>query len=332
MGGKGSAELSGKTTNGTGGRAQAGNTCSNDHPDGAGYVDPVEFGVLLKPSAAPSLLPRPPSLGNDGSRLNTATVVVVDDRAEVQELLAIRLGMVTGLKLVGQGFNGAEALEIARTIGPDLMILDLQMPVMGGAEAIPLLRALVPHMRIVVYTSDLASADLSGGSRPDAIVLKGANLGDLVDVVTGLVAERPTDLVEVDLGRLPVQVAVDAFDSWVGLNARVRHALATKGDLSAELLGDVLPLNSSELLCLMGVFMQFGMPLMIASAAGDSIVDLRFTVHREAGAAARRALLALGGNGTLRAFNRAWSHRPTKQAEAALDLVDRRLVEQLPVS
>jgi hypothetical protein len=108
--------------------------------------------------------------------------------------------------------------------------------------------------------------------------------------------------------------------------------LATEGDVSAELLGDVLPLDSSELLSLMGVFMQFGPPLTTARAAGDSLVDLRFTVRRDTGAAARRALLALGGNGTLRAFNKAWSHRPTREAELALDLVDRRLVEQLPVS
>jgi hypothetical protein len=184
----------------------------------------------------------------------------------------------------------------------------------------------------VVYTSEQGRVDLSGGNRPDAVVLKGANLRDLVEVVLRLLSETPADVLEVDLGRLPVRVAIDAFDSWVGLNSRVRNALDTEGDISAELLGDILPLNSSELLCLMGVFMQFGLPLMMASAAGDPLVDLRFTVRREAGAAARRALLALGGNGTLRAFNKAWSHSPTPEAERALDLVDRKLVEQLPVS
>jgi hypothetical protein len=135
--------------------------------------------------------------------------------------------------------------------------------------------------------------------------------------------------VKVDLGRLPVQVAVDAFDGWIGLNARVREALVTKGDVSSQLLGGIR-VDSSELLCVMGVFMQFGMPLMVATAADDSVIDLQFTVTREAGAAARRALLALGGNGTLRAFNQAWSHRPTRAAEEALDLVDSRLVEQPP--
>jgi len=259
------------------------------------------------------------------------SIAIVDDQIDMRQLLAVRLGMGPGLDLVGQGANGDEAISLAHDLSPDLMTLDLRMPGMGGAEAIPLLRAAAPRMRIVVYTSQVDGADLSKGSRPDATVLKGANLGDLVSVITGLRAEGPQALVRIDLGRLPVQVAVDAFDSWVGLNARVRGALATEGDISSELLGDV-PLKSSELLCLMGVFMQFGMPLMIASAAGDSVVNLQFTVNREAGAAARRALLALGGNGTLRAFNRAWSHSPTKEAEQALDLVDSRLVEQLPAS
>jgi CheY-like chemotaxis protein len=259
------------------------------------------------------------------------TVAIVDDQVDLRELLAVRFGMVAGLDLAGQASNGAEAVRLAREVSPDLMTLDLKMPVMGGAEAIPLLRASAPRMRIVVYSSGLESADLSGGNRPDAAVLKGENLGELVAVILGLLAEGPQDLVQVDLGRLPVQVAVDAFDSWVGLNARVREALATKGDVTSQLLGDV-PVDSSDLLCLMGVFMQFGMPLMVATAAGQAAVDLQFTVTREAGAAARRALLALGGNGTLRAFNQAWSHSPTKAAEQALDLVDSRLVEQLPAS
>jgi CheY-like chemotaxis protein len=300
---------------------------------GSPSIDPDEFGELLKEQAQGVIRQTFAAAAELQTAVRTRhSIVIVDDHVDVRELLTLRLAMVPDLALVGQAANGADALELARTFSPELMILDLRMPVMGGAEAIPLLRAVAPKMRIVVYTSDTDGADLSGGSRPDAVVLKGANLGKLVDVILGVLAEGPQDVLTVDLGRLPVEVAVAAFDSWVGLNARVRHALETKGDESTELLGDVLPLNSSELLCLMGVFMQFGMPLMTASAAGETEVELQFTVHREAGAAARRALLALGGNGTLRAFNKAWSHSPTKKAEHALDLVDKRLVEQLPVS
>jgi hypothetical protein len=97
------------------------------------------------------------------------------------------------------------------------------------------------------------------------------------------------------------------------------------------LLGDI-PLEPSDLLCLMGVFMQLGLPLMAASQKGLATVDVKFVVRRDSGAAARRALLALGGNGTLRAFNKVWSHNPTREAERALDLVDARLVDCLPAS
>lgn len=69
---------------------------------------------------------------------------------------------------------------------------------------------------------------------------------------------------------------------------------------------------------------------LLVSTAGDPIVDPGFTVRRDAGAAARRALITIGGNGSVRAFNQVWSHSPTKEAEQALDLVDSRLVEALP--
>ncbi len=257
-------------------------------------------------------------------------VAIVDDQLDLRELLAMRFTMVEALEVVGQAADGVEAISLARTLSPDLMTLDLKMPVMGGAEAIPLLRAVAPHMRIVVYSSDPALSDLTRGSRPDAMVVKGSNLADLVAIILGLLSEAPEDVVQIDLGRLPTHLAVMAFDSWVGLNARVRDAMATKGDVSVDLLGDV-PLDSSDLLCLMGVFMQMGRPL-IATSGDGSDVDLKFAVRRDAGAAARRALLALGGNGTLRAFNKAWSHSPTREAQQALDLVDSMLVDQLPTS
>ena len=266
-----------------------------------------------------------------GSHPPPYSIVIIDDEQDMRELIALRLGMVPGLSVVGQGSSGDAAIALAKEHRPDLMTLDLMMPVRGGAAAIPLLRAVAPLMKIVVYSSDPKAEDLTKGRRPDGVQTKGGNLRDLVSTIQVLLAEAPKDTVEVDLGRMPVEQAVDAFDSWVGLNARVRRAMATSHDDTSELLGD-LPLDSADLMCLMGVFMQFGHPLMTASAAGEKMLDLHFTVRRDAGAAARRALLALGGNGTLRAFNRAWSHRPSKESEKALDLVDSRLVDQLPAS
>src|ERR1700694_4345743 len=129
------------------------------------------------------------------------TGAVADDHVDLRELLNIRFSMVESLEVVGQAANGVEAIGLARDRQPDLMTLDLEMPVMGGAEAIPVLRAVAPNMRIVVFSGDPDAAELTKGNRPDAIVTKGASLTDLVAIIVGLLAEGPPpDLVEVDLG------------------------------------------------------------------------------------------------------------------------------------
>lgn len=118
-------------------------------------------------------------------------VVIVDDHADLRELLAVRFGMVDCLEVVGQAANGVEAIRLARRLSPQLMTLDRKMPVMGGVEAIPLLRAAAPNMRIVIFSSDAQDAELIGGHRPDAVVTKGTHLADLVAIMVGLLAETP---------------------------------------------------------------------------------------------------------------------------------------------
>jgi DNA-binding NarL/FixJ family response regulator len=125
-------------------------------------------------------------------------VAIIDDQFDVRELLTTRLAMVPGLEVVGQAANGAAAIHLARRLSPDVMTLDLEMPVMGGADAIPLLRAAAPNMRIVVFSADPARADLSNGNRPDAIVTKGSHLADLVEIILGLLSEGVVDVPHVD--------------------------------------------------------------------------------------------------------------------------------------
>jgi DNA-binding NarL/FixJ family response regulator len=134
-------------------------------------------------------------------------VVVIDDQFDVRELLTLRLAMVQGLEVVGQAANGAAAIHLAGRLRPDVMTLDLEMPVMGGAEAIPLLRAAASNMRIVVFSADPAGADLTNGSRPDAIVAKSSRLEDLVAVILSLLSEGPGNVAHVDSRAFAQQVA-----------------------------------------------------------------------------------------------------------------------------
>lgn len=80
------------------------------------------------------------------------SVLVVDDEADIRSLLQMTLGF-DGFDVVGQATNGVEAIEQATALKPDLIVLDLTMPVMGGLEALPLLRSGSPASRVVVLSA-----------------------------------------------------------------------------------------------------------------------------------------------------------------------------------
>ena len=80
-------------------------------------------------------------------------VLIVDDDAMVR-MLVTRVVRTSGLRLIGQAVDGAEAIRYAGTLRPDVVILDLSMPVLAGADALPELRRLLPEAAIIVLSSD----------------------------------------------------------------------------------------------------------------------------------------------------------------------------------
>ena len=80
------------------------------------------------------------------------TVVVVDDAAEVRLLVKTRLRVSGRLNVVGEGADGAEAVELADKHQPSLMLLDVSMPEMDGLEALPRVLAASPHTKVVIYS------------------------------------------------------------------------------------------------------------------------------------------------------------------------------------
>ena len=79
-------------------------------------------------------------------------IVCVDDHRVVREGIAAVLGRQRDMDVVGAGATGLQAIELYRAHRPDVLVMDLQMPVMGGLEAIEAIRAEAPDARIVVLT------------------------------------------------------------------------------------------------------------------------------------------------------------------------------------
>jgi len=80
-------------------------------------------------------------------------ILIVDDHAIVREGQRALIDTEPGMTLVGEAINGLEAIELARTLSPDVIFMDLFMPEMGGVEAIEAIKAENPEARILVLTS-----------------------------------------------------------------------------------------------------------------------------------------------------------------------------------
>jgi DNA-binding NarL/FixJ family response regulator len=88
-------------------------------------------------------------------------VLVVDDHPLTREALAALLEQ-EDFAVVGQASDGAEAIESARRLAPDLVLLDLSMPGLDGLTALPRLRAAAPGCEVVVLTASGTEENLLG--------------------------------------------------------------------------------------------------------------------------------------------------------------------------
>ena len=112
-------------------------------------------------------------------------VLSVDDHALLREGIAARVGNQADMELVAEARDGREAVELFRKHRPDVTLMDLQMPEMGGIDALSAIRGEFPEARIVVlttYTGDIqVMRAMKAGAR--AYLLKGLLRKELIETI-----------------------------------------------------------------------------------------------------------------------------------------------------
>lgn len=121
--------------------------------------------------------------------MNKVRVLLVDDQTIIREGLATILKYESGIEVVGQASDGKEALVLARTLEPDVVLMDIKMPVLGGIPATRRIKKELPDTRVIILTTydadDLVFEGIKAGAQ--GYLLKDVSAETLTDAIRGVV-------------------------------------------------------------------------------------------------------------------------------------------------
>lgn len=121
-------------------------------------------------------------------------ILIADDSKTIRRILKLFLQAQQNLNVCGEAANGFEAIEQAKKLHPDLILLDLAMPEMNGAEAASVLKKMMPHVPIIVFTmySENIGRSLTSAIGVDMVLSKPDGMMALMQAVQTLTnQDRP---------------------------------------------------------------------------------------------------------------------------------------------
>ena len=120
-------------------------------------------------------------------------ILVVDDNPTIRFLIRVLIESRTSFSICGEAGHGVEAIQQAKELHPDLVMLDLSMPVMNGAEAAVILKKTMPKMKIILFTmhADNIGKALSAAVGIDLTLSKSDGLMKLDEHLKALLAPAP---------------------------------------------------------------------------------------------------------------------------------------------
>ncbi len=112
-------------------------------------------------------------------------VLIADDFSRVRRELATLLGLAGNIEIVGEAEDGKAAVTMAAALRPDVVLMDLEMPLMDGFQAAAEVKKHLPSCRVIALTvySGQAERAQAASSGCDAFVVKGASLACLMDAI-----------------------------------------------------------------------------------------------------------------------------------------------------
>lgn len=119
-------------------------------------------------------------------------ILIADDSESIRMVIRTFLESREGFEVCGEAANGVDAIEQAKKLNPDLVILDLAMPRMNGAAAASVLKRTMPNVPIILFTmyDEVMGKALAAAVHVDLILAKPNGLHDMVAHVQDLLVSE----------------------------------------------------------------------------------------------------------------------------------------------
>jgi len=168
--------------------------------------------------------------------MSAVRVLIADDHQALQEGVRVIIEQQPGWGVCGTAATGREAVELARKLNPDVVVLDLVMPELNGLEVLRRIKRFLPQTEVLIFTAhfeeELIRQAFAAGAR--SFVLKTEPLSSLVEAIRALAEHKPfftNKVSEVLFARL-----VDAAEH--NGNSKPVHRLSTREREIVQLLAE----------------------------------------------------------------------------------------------
>ena len=120
-------------------------------------------------------------------------VLIVDDHTVVRDGLNALLSVEPGIEVVGSASDGVQAVELAKNLDPDIILLDLVMPKMDGVQVINEIKVTNPDIKILVLTSFAENHQVYSAIKSGAIgyLMKDSSADDLINAIRDTYENKP---------------------------------------------------------------------------------------------------------------------------------------------
>ena len=124
--------------------------------------------------------------------MKTTRILIVDDVPQVRRELRTLLPLVDDIEIVGEAENGQSAIELAATLQPDAILIDVELPLLDGLEATRRIKQTSPATRIIILSihNDTVVRARARSVGADDFVDKGAPLTALLQAIKPISSER----------------------------------------------------------------------------------------------------------------------------------------------